>query len=437
MAIYVPSFWDYLGQGVQKGFEGFQGERDRRRQEAMQNFSVMNQLFQSGAVDNSSLQEAAQRIGVTTPIAPNAPQMRRTIMNAPEQDLNIQVPMPGVMGATAAMPQPAVRVRGRDSFTDDQRRFAGLPTSLELGTEAFQRRQLDIRNRALNGDTISDEEAIAAGIQPAWQIDAEKRKAIDPTTTSAAERYAAGIVNRIGRIPQGNIEGLADQAFSQWMRDREGAKIGTLTPQESQYARSFFSAAVRDLWMQQQGLDIQRMNADTNRLNAGNRSGGLNIPQMVNALSRISEGQTKVAENMLQGPMKSIIPFYANQSPEQIPEAYRTAVQAYNDAKARAEQYKNASALFASGHITPEQAQALMQQAAGLGGAPPASAPTGDTGNIQLPGGGAPSMNDQQMSAAVSRLRQVPRERRAAVIDAAVEAGQLSAADAQKLKGRL
>ena len=346
-----------------------------------------------------------------------------------------------------------VSIPGSATATDDERRFAGLPTSTELAQDALNRRKIELANKQIRGEPISDVEAVAAGLTPAWQIDAAKREQIDPLTQGAATRHVAGVLNSIGRIPANGVTRIGQQAFERWMAERQRQKIGALTPDETSYAQSFFEAAARDAFAAQQEADNARMNAETGRLNATRpRSGeGLNIPQMTNALSRMAEGQLKSAQEIAGG---TLMQLYVNMEESKVPPTFQPRVREYKAAMARVNEIRQAQSMFAAGHITPEQAQAILdgaslsdatRSAPAPGGAAPAPNRQAATSGIDLRGGadtttragGVPTMSDQQLNMAASQMRQMPKDQRAAYIDSAVQAGTLSAEDARRLKAKV
>jgi hypothetical protein len=244
MAIqYEPSFWDVLGEGLVKGTEGFFNARDRRRrmqqedeQNQLQKFSIMNQLFQQGAVNNDVVNSAGRNAGLTLDVQPNQHQQRRELMKRP--DLNIPVP--------GGLPGTSVRVKGSLTATDDEREGAGMqPIS------AIEGAQLDVAGKR--------HDLKSGGIK----LESDQRKDSEDRYSGDASRSVDQAIGKLGgQITKTNLQRVAQSAFQDYVAQRSAAG-SPLTASETAMLQPYFAQAAMNRYKEMEAMRIKEVDATT------------------------------------------------------------------------------------------------------------------------------------------------------------------------------
>lgn len=454
MAIQVPSIWDYLGQGIGAGIQGYQGRKAEQREEEQRRLNIMQQLFAQGAIDSSQLNAAGQRAGMDLGVQANPAEMRRKIMAA--RDTNIQLPnmFGGAQGAAGAinMPGQNVKIAGADQFTDAQRSFAGVPTSHDVRKQRSESTQLDLQDRTAaikqkfaSGQPLTAEESEFIGADTPGQRQSKRLMEIEKPMAAAANRYVSeAILTTNGRLNPKQLSQLSESSFNRWLQDRAGGKSMNLTPDEEIQARGYFAEAVRTAYIDQQDRDIRKMVADASvdRANRPTGTGG-SPAATINALGNISTREQKAADAMLEG--NPMLAHMASRPIDQVPARYQASVLEYKRRIQSAQELNQASALYAAGQITPDQANSYLHRYADPAGPAGAAPAGGGTGPISLrPPSDAgmavptvPSLSDAQINQAAMTLRNMNAADRKAYIENAQAQGAISPADLEKLRKKV
>lgn len=249
----VPGFWDYLGEGIQRGVTMHRESEDKKRADAQANAELMTQLFQSGAVDASQLQGALKSAGINPDqvvVQPNKAQRRREVL---------------------AGGQEAV-----DSLGDAMKEDLGFKTTTQKKTEKASGAQADlsiqksnILSRFLAGDKISDQEAEAVGVLGTDDRELKRLTQLDPYLGQLGERYVAGeMVKSQGRIKPGTAQQVAENAYATYVSERGQNGLGPLTPEQVSYTRTFFQRATENALVAQAKMDITSSQAGSARIHA-------------------------------------------------------------------------------------------------------------------------------------------------------------------------
>lgn len=254
MTIQVPSIWDYLAQAGNQGvssyydakntaYERVNAERIRKAQEDAMFFQMMMQGAQSGQVDAATVNALplAQQRGFR--LMPSSGEVARKITLSPQG-------MPTVVGQGSAGGLP-VPIMSRTPWSDDQRRFAKLPTADEMTVEK------------------------GAAAQATATIEDARFAPFRRELEGAAERYVAGAIPPELELNPRNFaiaaKGAAERAYGAWLKDQgtQGA-VATKDPGVQNYARSFFDQAVQKRMREM--YELQQMNARANNWNSGSGS---------------------------------------------------------------------------------------------------------------------------------------------------------------------
>jgi len=249
----VPGFWDYLGQGIQRGVQMHNISEDKKRADAQANAGVMGQLFQSGAVDASQLQGALTAAGVSPKVViqPNIAQQRRTVE----------------AGGQAAI----------DALPDYMKSKLGYTTDAQKVTEQAKMsgEQLDILKNSEMKNYLTTGQMSPQG-KKAWGMlsdsDEEMKKLtqMDPYLKNQGELYVAGVMNASGgRIDPKNATQMGETAYANYVAARGQHIPGVMSPEQVQNTRMYFQKAVDNALIAQRDYDIKKQNATSEQTRAG------------------------------------------------------------------------------------------------------------------------------------------------------------------------
>lgn len=305
---HVPGFWDYLGQGFNKGLDFYREDKQLKQAEADKSASLMAQLYGAGAVGADSLQASVNATGTKgVTVLPNKAERRKKILETP--------------GAI-------------DQLTDEQRTDLGFKTTTEKKVEGAQASTADLttlRNNALikyaNGEDVSDSEGLLAGLGSKTDREMQKFAKLDPYLGQVGTRFVAGAMNQNGgRIPPGGAQAISDKAYNDYVQNRGQSGLPGMTQEQMTYSKSFFDQAVQNAVIAQTELDIKKTAADATRANAQNNQaiqwfGKLNtavdsLRQAQNNLMRASPALAAALNDpqlaslpMIQGPLQQYLQY--------------------------------------------------------------------------------------------------------------------------------
>lgn len=346
--VNVPGFWDYLSQGYLRGEENARVEAERqdrlRQQEVQNNFAALKTAMEAG--DQESVQRVSKLIpslrGVNFNETPQ--QLQSRILKAPQgPGISAQVANTG-MGAPLFIP----KVAGQDSFTDDQRRVAGLPTTLQKKEERVKGKKLDL------------EEAQTASSLTNLPRDEQlkRQQQLMPVLKDAADRFISGpILKAGGNLNPKNLEGLAEQAFQNFIKESQNRGYGNFTPEDAQQAKAYFDGAVRDAYNAQLDRQIKRL-AALPASAFGTRE--FNPATMVNALNGLAKAKQGQIDDMMKA--NPLLGTMLNVDPAQLPSQMQQQLQQLQMLTQQRGQLEQAAAGFGAGIIPVEMAQKLLME---------------------------------------------------------------------------
>lgn len=403
----VPGFWDYLGQGIQKGVQMHTESEDKKRAQAQANAGLMAQLFQAGAIEAPQLQSALTEAGIDptkATVQPNKAQKRREIL---------------------AQGQPAV-----DALSDEQKTDLGFKTAAQktieasdVSTATIATKKNDILGRYMNGDKLTDVEREATGLHGADDIELKKLNQLDPYLGQVGERYVASqIIKSGGTIAKGTAKQVAEQAFTDYVTERGANGLGSLSPEQVQYTRSYFDRATQNALIAQSKEDLAKYQAESGRISANatatwrerQMTGGDQSVKWAGVMNKGEETVRKSMADLMKKPMMSMVDVLPAEAIQQMAAknpAFAADLQNYQLLKQKSEAYRGAIAELANGAI-PGTLPMLLKDAESMGtqganyGAPAATQPPGTTrlGAPPLAGGAAPQGNGFNPQAAAQLI---------------------------------
>lgn len=304
----IPSFWDYLGEGLNSFQEGRERRKDREekaRQAKLGELQFLASLHGQGALPSGSLQEQINKSGLGLPpvtIQPSQAERRNQILGRPEET-DIDIPMP-----ISTPGLPSVRTK-TPTFSDDQRIAAGLPSNTERTRERLQNTRtqqvIDTEKTEQRTKSIKDKDA---------QLGA------------AADRFVPMAMQRMGPAAKSNPGAVAAAAFELYRQMLAKSNFGNLPPADEEYSRSFFDKAVRDMLIEERKLEIQEALA-SGRATAQDRRFA--------QLTTLRESTRKELDN-LEGNSKfgAIISMYRGRPIEQVPQSFQGIMRAHAEREA-------------------------------------------------------------------------------------------------------
>jgi len=368
----VPDFWDYLGQGIQKGVQMHRETEDKKRAQAQANAGLMAQLFQTGAVDAPQLQGALGAAGIDPSqaiVQPNKAQKRRAVI---------------------AQGQGAV-----DALSDAEKEDLGFKTGAQKTIEQGQVSEAttvikknDVLGRYMNGEKLTDQEREATGLRGQDDIELKKLNQMDPYLGQVGERYVASqMVKGNGRIAPGTAKQVAEQAYADYVTERGQTGMGGLTPEQVQYTRSYFDRAVQNALIAQGKEDLQKYQAESGRIGANATAtwranqGGSESVKWAGVMNRGEETVRKAMADLQKDPMLgmiSVLPAEAVQKMAASNPQFAAKLQQLEMLKQKSEAYRGALAELANGGVPGnlpmllKDAESSATQGASFNAPPPA-----------------------------------------------------------------
>jgi len=247
----IPSAWDYAAEGV----SGFNKGREDKRKKALEEFHIINQLYQSGGATADQLAAAGKATGIPSlgainPLPTQAERREKLLSQPATADIDMSIPGgtmmsntkplgPG-MGTISGLPQRVTQPVSRPAQpkpSDTEYEAAGLSSPTE---QTMRRTQLKIAQGNLTAQPKKD--------RLADQEDTDKH------FKNVSERYVEGELPDIamGELDENNSKAffanlrnnrkaIVDSAYAKYKTTRQSSAMGQI-PDEA-YARSFFDAA--------------------------------------------------------------------------------------------------------------------------------------------------------------------------------------------------
>ena len=332
----VPGFWDYLNQGIDQGIERSREDTKLKQQQNQANASLVGQLFGMGAVDDTALTGALKNAGMPAGVVIKSKAQRR---------------------------KEALESGNIDALSDDEKRELGFQTGVEKKVEAakgaeadFSTKRLDAMNRAASGEKLSDVEYQITGLSTPGDREMERLKQMDPFLGQVGDRYVAGAINLQpgSKIAPGQAASIAEKAYSDYVANRAQSGLGTLTPQEIEYTKSYFQRAAQNALIAQKKLDIAEFEAGSGRIAANQpRSGAGANPgiQWFKTLNTTVDILRKKQQDIIRD---SPMVLKALQDPNlaKLP-MVQGALQEYQEAGRQMEAYRQAQSMIADGQVPP------------------------------------------------------------------------------------
>ncbi len=335
--IRLPSFWDYLGQGVSGAFDTM-GELQRRR----------------------LLEEQAKRAQTQFDYEVEPLALGRDIRAAEAKPAELFFPnlMSNVGGMTMKVP-------GKN-FTESQYEFAGMKTPAARQKEKSRQAVTDYKSE-LEIPTLEQKAAEAKAIMPGTGTDVARTRATqmkDQVSQFADAYVAQQILQSNGRMSGTNLATMAANAYGAFTADP--SRLGTLGVEgiSSGTLRPLFDEAVKAAWDKQRGLDIESLRASA--YSAGQVKD--NTPQIMNALTnqaKMFEKRAQDIEAQLGNPAGMIVTDEKT-GQMRLMNAAEQAKLRENAAAARqlTNQLSAAGNSLAAGTMSVEQASALLNDVA-------------------------------------------------------------------------
>src|SRR5512138_1260693 len=427
----IPSFWDYLGQGIQQGFEG----RRQDQQQAMQNeygrLGLLSQLYGQGALPAASLQGAfaASHIpGINQlQIQPGKMEMMQNAANSAPGDLQQHYKFEAAGLTAPDVVRPGVRKAEAEATETEGK----AKTAVAEGQGAEQNVQL--------------------------KLGGEQTKLLD----AAAHRYVSDIVqSHGGYIDPGKASTWTDDAFNTYLAARQASNAGTL-PNLSE-AKQYFGKAMQDLLLEQRKLDIEKLSAE-------NRNFISPQDRTFQQLSTLENNTAARALQLFQG-LGDPAKVYLGRPLNEVPAMFQGPLKQYYDALTERQNIRDAMttlldpglAAYVRGEVpgmvpTPR----TNRDTTGTMVAPPFPRPAGGDTPTSVPVKPQPTVKSSQSvrvttrgssapaapaptaatpdlppnlyTQAKARVQQIPAESRKSFLDAKLKAGQLSQGDYAKL----
>lgn len=325
--IDTPSIWDYIAQAGGQGISSFKEAKDKTRADAAQNAGLLTQLFGAGAIDSSTLAPAISKI-------------------------------PG-MGNVKIQPnkQEKASTPGTAEYTAEQADIAGNKQKLQ---------KADILDRWSKGQSVTEQEAIVAGVPTAQDMAIAKSAKVDASLDQAGKQYVdAEFLNKGGRINPHDAINIAARAYQQYVKDYQAAGLGTLTPAQLQNAQRYFASRAMDRLTEQRKLDIEAVAAANRGQNAAlNRE-----DKMFANLTGLLESNRKAQADFLKD--NPGVEAQAGKPDTQITPYFKPGVERLRALRKREGELQQAQGQAAMGVIPKNFAHLLSTEPGGAGGGQP------------------------------------------------------------------
>lgn len=359
---YVPGFWDSLGAATEKGIDRYREDNKFTQQQNLLKGQFLQGLFDKGSIDASTLESGLRELGVsgrpssTERPAPTtgAPPLRATMDTGvrpaaggpPGPGTAMPTPPPGGMPSSSAgrpgstpgvtlptestggtsVVKPNIAERRRKALAggeeaiaklgNEERRELGFQTNAQKKAEqaTMSADELSLaKNTALlkyaqTGELDPNMEALT-GIHSAAGVELERVAKLDPLLASLGGRFVAGEMIKLGgRLPtskEGAIDGeaamgIAQRAYQAYVQQRSAVGLGDMTPEEQQYAESYFTQAVQEAIIGQFKLDIAMKDAESRRIGANAQAAQRVSIQWFGKMNQALEGVRKQKADLLR-----------------------------------------------------------------------------------------------------------------------------------------
>lgn len=371
----LPGFWDYLSQGLDKFAQQKQVNTTNARNAALdkraaagQGADLMTSLFNAGAVNSDQVGPAISAVtGTPVTVNPNKAQQRRQLLaQGPD--------------AIAALSDPQKQDLGFPTSTEQAQQGAAKSTAL-LDTQ-----KTDLYGKYLQGDDLPQQTLDALGLQSKTDRELKRVSQIDPYLGSLGERYVAGeLLKNQGRVPPGGANGVAENAYAKYVSERSANGLGSLTPEQVTYTRTYFQRATENALIAQHKMDIEQMDANTRQTAAGGSEAVKWFTQVNTALENVRKAQSDLMRAnpalgaALDNPQLASNPMVSG------------ALTRYNQLEQTAEAFRGAQGSLAAGNV-PGNLSALLDAATQVvtAGAPKAAAGGGGRQAGGRPGAAPP-----------------------------------------------
>lgn len=241
----LPSAYDYIGEGI----SGFNKGRDKAREQKLQEFNIINQLYQSGGATAEQLSQAARNTGIPSlanftalPSAQERKDQAVAKSSAPYRNVPqvSGMPLPKVPDLTSVKPDADLEAEVAGVSTPTQRRAAR--TSAEQGEAQLKTTQLN---------QIKTQNELNAQPQ---DIKNRQNKEADDLFRDAGKRFVSKYIDP-ATITAANRQVIVDKAFNDYKTVRQSSSMGQV-PDET-YARSFFDDAFTEALKEKAARDLQ------------------------------------------------------------------------------------------------------------------------------------------------------------------------------------
>lgn len=251
----LPSAWDYAAEGI----SGFNTGRENKRKKALENFHIINQLYQSGGATAEQLQQAGiatgiPELGAINPLPTQAERREKILSRPATADIDMSIPGGSMTpsATTARSPMGEMRLSGlpqrgaapvsrpatpRPSDTEFEAAGLSTPTELEL-----------------NRTKLTAAKAEAAARPKELQLQDQKRT--DDHFKEASRRFVRGEVPDVEQLDPKTRDVVVASAFMKYKAMRQSSAMGQV-PDEN-YAKSFFNEAFSDAVSEKFDAEIKR-----------------------------------------------------------------------------------------------------------------------------------------------------------------------------------
>lgn len=308
----VPSFWDQLGGAIEKFTESgtLASERQRileqqKRQNALAEYQRKVDLANAGLISQSELQAATRAVFPDMQITGETPgQIKSRLLKSPPKSTTVSAP--GIL---------PFNIKGRDQATRDELLAAGMETP-EVTAQAKLAGAVAERRLGAIG---TPRESTVTGVPTEQEYAQNEIARLEPILTSAAQRYLDQVLNASGgQITSANMKTLSQSAFENFLAtDRGPGGQFSITPENENHARSFFDSALRNAFIEQKKLELDRLRVYAEMARAQN-----NMDDFFRVSVADVEARTDILKVALDNPLAIAAQRYIGHE-DQIPEKER------------------------------------------------------------------------------------------------------------------
>jgi hypothetical protein len=369
--VTTPNFWDAFTGSMVRSHENYREdqrekrakeERDKERERTQKNqdLGLLTELFRSGDIDAGVLNGRLASAGITggTTQAGGFPGMPA-----------VDVPLPVVQKSkhqrrreALAQGQPFI-----DQMSDDEKAELGFTTTVEKKIQGAKVAEADVAtrraealNRFMSGEDIKDEEREVLGVLSRQDRQLQQLAKIDPILGEMGERYVAEqMLTTNGVIPRGGAKAIADAAYNKFIQER-AQQFGTMSPEQTEAARTYFSRAVANALIAQKKMELDQFNSQTARIGANasqQRAGASQELQWFGKITGAVESLRKAQNDLMRG-SPGLSAALGDPKLAASP-LVKDAVERYNVLEQQIEALKGSQAQLANGEIPQNIATAV------------------------------------------------------------------------------